>query len=337
MPILLSAVCLILCFSSGLHAHESDVIKPMAQAFTAYLNSLDTEQRLKTHLPFDANSRYDWHYVPKDRKGLSWKQMTAKQQQLSKEAFILALSEAGYRKVQGVLAAEEILWELSGQSEFRNPQHYYVTVFGEPSTEGSWAASLEGHHLSINLTVIDGHEIFVSPSFFGSNPDHHDSGPFAGKRPLGGEADQAPQFFAMLDQEQQAKALIAEAPIREIITRAEPRVAALEATGLSANSMTVEQRAQLRRLIFEYLGRYRAPITEDDLQKIDAAGFENIHFACAGRMQPGQPMYYRVQGPTFLLEYANVQNGGNHSHTVWRDFASDFGYSALKDHLEAAH
>ncbi len=318
-------------------AHESDLISPMVDAVNAYLASLDESQLKQAQYPFESRQRGDWHYVPKGRKGLAWGEMTSEQKHLSKQVFVIAFSDSGHTKAKGVVAGEQILWEQSGHHEMRNPKKYYVTIFGAPSLTNSWGISVEGHHLSINITVIDGHEIFVTPSFMGANPNRHEEGPFKGSRPLAGEADQALKLVAMFDAEQLSQAKLSDELPREIITGADRKVEALAQTGLSARNMTAEQREQLHTLIFEYVGRYRKPIALDDMQKIEASGFGEIYFTWAGSTKADQPMYYRVQGPTFLLEYVNIQNKANHAHAVWRDFENDFGYDALRVHVEEAH
>ncbi|MGC6424131.1 MAG: DUF3500 domain-containing protein [Lentimonas sp.] len=332
-----SLLALVFMGASLASAHERELVKPLADAVRAYLESLDDEQLNKTQFSFDSKQRADWHYVPRERKGLPWAAMTPEQKLLSKQPFVLAFSELGHEKAKGVIMAETVLWEADGRSEYRNPENYFVTIFGQPSEAGSWGFAIEGHHLSVNITIVEGERIYVTPSFFGSNPDRFRHKELGEKRPLAGEADQALKLIEMFDEAQQAVANISDKPLKEIVTRADRIVAPLEATGLLASKMTKAQQAQLRVLITEYIGRYRAPIADDDMQKIDEAGFEKVSFLWAGAGVPGKPLYYRVQGPTFLLEYANVQNGGNHSHTVWRDFKNDFGYDALRAHLEAEH
>lgn len=337
MRILKSCLFVISCLPCVSQAHESDLVAPMAEAVNAYLASLDEAQLKQTQYPLASELRNDWDYVPRERKGLPWAAMTPEQKHLSKQAFVIAFSESGHTKAKGVISSELILWERAGESEYRNPENYFVTVFGKPSKTESWGLAIEGHHLSVNITVVDGYEVFVTPSFFGSNPDVHDSGPFAGKRPLAAEADQALKLMSLLNEAQTAQATFSKKTLKEIITRSKPKVEPLKKVGLYAADMNEAQRQQLLVLIKEYLGRYRAPIADDDLAKIKTAGFEKIQFAWAGSTEQGKPMYYRVQGPTFILEYANVQNKGNHSHSVWRDFENDFGYDALKQHIETEH
>ena len=88
----------------------------------------------------------------------------------------------------------------------------------------------------------------------------------------------------------------------------------------------------LHELLKSYAVRHRAEVAEADLKKIEDAGFDKVHFAWAGGVEVGQPHYYRVQGPTFLLEYDDTQNNANHIHTVWRDLENDFGDDVLRRH-----
>ncbi|MEM6884071.1 MAG: DUF3500 domain-containing protein [Verrucomicrobiota bacterium] len=327
-------ICSLLMFGSTTSfSNESEAVVPLVKSAQEFLDILDDEQRNQVLLTFEGNQRFDWHYFPKDRKGLAWKEMNESQQKLSWAFLKTALSPAGYQKVQGVVAAERVLWENSGHRDSRDPDRYYLTIFGEPSTTQTWGASLEGHHLSINLTVIKGKEVFVTPSFLGSNPDQLQDG----QRPLAGEFDQAHQLLGMLNEEQLAQAIIAKRAIREIVTGSDRKVDALKPEGLAASDMGKEQVEQLMRVVQEYVGRYREEFAQDDLAKMEAAGISNIRFLWAGGSEAGEPVYYRIQGPTFIMEYANTQGGANHSHTVWRDFENDFGYDALKAHIESEH
>jgi len=104
--------------------------------------------------------------------------------------------------------------------------------------------------------------------------------------------------------------------------------------GLAASKMTKTQTELLWAVIREYVYRYRSELANQDLKKMEAAGRDKIHFAWAGSVEPKEGHYYRVQGPTFLLEYDNTQNNANHIHAVWRDFEGDFGEDLLRKHYE---
>lgn len=284
-------------------------------------------------LPFTTAARADWHFFPKrNRKGLSLGEMTEAQQAFYWAFLERLLNTAGVEKAKGVIAAEAILWEQSNRSDSRDPKKYFTVFFGEPSADADWGASFEGHHLSINLTVVGGSSVYVTPSFFGVNPDKN----LDGARPLAGEFDRALALLKSLDARQR-KAAISEERLREILTGARKRVGPMPFEGLPAAAMTEAQQLMLMELILEYVGRYREPFAEDDLKKIREVGVEKIHFFWSGGEARGEPVYYRIHGPSFVMEYANAQNVANHSHTVWRDFENDFGYDALRRHLEMEH
>jgi hypothetical protein len=78
-------------------------------------------------------------------------------------------------------------------------------------------------------------------------------------------------------------------------------------------------------------------IAETRMERLRKAGLEKLVFAWSGDLERGKRHYYRVQGPTFLIEYDNTQNDANHIHSVWRDFQGDFGRDLLREHLKTAH
>jgi hypothetical protein len=153
-------------------------------------------------------------------------------------------------------------------------------------------------------------------------------------RVLAGEEDLGRQLIRSLDPEQRKAAIFSETAPKEIITEAKRRVQALESTGIAAARLTPPQRRSLMKLIEEYVQRVRPDLAGDDLKKIEKAGIEKILFAWAGGIEKGEGHYYRVQGPTFLLEYDNTQNSNNHVHAVWRDYENDFGEDLLKKHYQ---
>lgn len=315
------------------HSHQTAAITELAASANAFMDSLDSKQLDKVKIPFDSPGRMDWHFIPKDRKGLAWMEMTDGQKTVSMEFLGALMSQAGMRKVKGVIGSETILWEESNHSDHRNPENYHFTLFGNPGVESTWGASVEGHHLSINLTIVDGHEISVTPSFMGSNPDRSTSG----HQPLAAEMMGAQALYDSLDADQRQLATMEEKPPRDILTGSSQKASAPAPQGLMVSDMTADQVKLLRQLMVEYIGRYRESLAADDWEKIEKAGFDKIQFLWSQRPEPNKALYYRIQGPTFVMEYANSQNHGNHSHTVWRDFEGDFGHDALGAHMSSAH
>jgi len=293
----------------------------MAAAAKKFLAALNSEQRAKAAFDFKADDRLDWHYIPKERKGLTIKEMTAEQRPLALALLRSGLSELGYGKATNIMSLEPVLHELEGAGRKfpRDQQLYHFFVFGQPDAKGTWGWRVEGHHVSANFTIVEGQFIASTPSFLGSNPAEVREGPRKGLRVLAGEEDRGRELIKALDMEQRKVAVIAEA---------------LETAGISASKLTLVQRGLLMKLIAEYVHRVRPDLAKADLQKIQQAGVDKIQFAWAGGIEKGEGHYYRVQGPTFLLEYDNTQNNNNHVHAVWRDFNGDFGEDLLRKHYQ---
>ena len=247
-----------------------------------------------------------------------------------------ALSDPGLEKVDAVIALEAFLGEIEKRPEFRNHKAYFTSVFGEPKAGGTWAWRFEGHHLSLNYTVIDGKTVAVTPSFFAANPgeviiDHK----MKGTRPFHAEEDLARALAITLVESGKA-VVYSEKPPAEILTAEDRAVKQLEPVGVKAKEMTAAQQQALKELIAVYANRHRKELAEADIAKI-SADMGNLRFGWAGGLKRGEPYYYRIQGTTFLVEVANVQNNGNHIHAVWRDSANDFGRDLLGGHVGEDH
>jgi hypothetical protein len=245
------------------------------------------------------------------------------------------LSHRGFTKAATIISLEQVLREIEqGKGPARDPELYYVTVFGEPGPERRWGWRFEGHHLSLNFTMDRGKVIAVTPSFLGANPAVVPSGPRQGLRTLGMEEDLGRQLARSLTADQRKEAVISATAPSDIITGADRQARRLTPSGVMASRLTAAQTELLSRLIEEYVRRYRPDVADRDLEKIREAGLDEVSFAWAGPVEPGKGHYYRVQGPTFLLEYDNTQDNANHIHTVWRDFENDFGRDLLREHYE---
>ncbi|MDB6110326.1 MAG: hypothetical protein JWR69_2076, partial [Pedosphaera sp.] len=245
------------------------------------------------------------------------------------------LSQRGYAKATTIMSLDQILKEMENDTAGRrNPDLYYFTIFGKPGATEPWGWRVEGHHLSLNFVVRGDRVLASTPAFFGSNPAEVRTGPRQGLRVLGEEDDLGRQFVKCLTPKQQKTAILTNDAPKEFITTNAHRVQQLSPEGLAVADLNAAQKQQLMTLVKDYAFRHRAEIADEDLQKIQQAGWGQVHFAWAGGLEPGQGHYYRVQGPTFLLEFDNTQNDANHVHTVWRDFANDFGEDLLRKHYE---
>ncbi len=327
--LLLSALLL-----APLAAEELPPHLELQTSANAFLASLDDEKRAKATIPFDDEERENWHYVPMDRAGLALKDMNDVQREAATALGKAILSEEGMLKTTQIIRLESILAVLENNPDFRDSEKYWVAIFGTPGDHHGWGIRFEGHHLSINVTLLED-RISVTPSFMGANPAEVREGEHQGLRPLAEEEDLARVLVTTLLEADHDDVLFSEDPPEEILTGQDRVAKAPEPVGITAEAMTESQRTALMELISVYTGRYRAEIAKEDMKKITDAGVENIRFGWAGGTEPGDAYYYRIQGPTFIMEAANVQNDANHIHAVWRDFDGDFGRDILKEHMES--
>src|SRR5436190_2071752 len=217
----------------------------------------------------------------------------------------------------------------------RDSERYFFSVFGTPSGKDTWGWRVEGHHVSLHFTVVNGALVAGAPAFFGSNPAEVREGAKKGLRILGAEEDAARALLDSLDQSQRAKAIIETAAPGDMLTMANVDIKPLSPAGITAEALKPNQRDLLMKLIDVYIGFMAPDIAADRTAKLKKAGVEKIGFAWAGEAERGKKHYYRVQGPSFLIEYDNTQNDGNHIHSVWRDFDGDFGRDLLREHLKS--
>jgi hypothetical protein len=316
------------------HVHAVSVMTETANRFVA---ALSPDQRAKAIFQFSDNERTNWHFIPKERKGLTLREMSPYQRHLASALLAAGLSQTGYIKALTIMSLEEVLKALENDSgERRNPEKYHFTVFGTPSDAGTWGWRVEGHHLSQNYTVVNG-QVVDGPSFFGSNPAEVKQGPRKGLRTLAREDDLGFEVIHALDEPEQKIAIVDPKAYSDILTAAS-RKAALQGqpSGLSAGKMNARQFDALRALVELYADNLPDELAERRMDQINKAG-RNVYFAWAGGMKPGDPHYYRVQTPSFLIELDDTQDNANHIHSVWRDFNGDFGGDLLKAHYETSH
>lgn len=304
----------------------------MATAAERLLGTLDEAQRGRAQLAFDSEARFIWNFVPMVRAGVPFKQMTPPQRDAAFALLRAGLSDKGYSKAEAVRALEPILAEIEQNPVRRDPELYYVVIFGEPSATGTWGWRYEGHHISLTWTIVGGTSVASTPQFFGSNPAEVRQGPKKGLRVLAAEEDLARALLERLTPAEREQAVIsAEAP-DDILTSNSRKAAMQEDRGLAYADMTTEQRGLLMAVVEEYAQAQPQALARGRLERLRAAGLDRVRFAWMGSLERGQRHYYRIQGPTFLIEYDNTQNDANHIHAVWRDFDGDFGTDLLAEH-----
>ncbi len=317
--------------------HHVHTVSLMTETANRFLAALSPEQRAKATVQFADDERLNWHYIPKERKGLTLREMSPYQKHLASALLAAGLSQTGYIKAVTIMSLEDVLKVLENDSgERRNPEKYHFSVFGTPSDTGTWGWRVEGHHLSQNYTVANG-KVVDAPSFFGSNPAEVRQGPRKGLRTLAGEDDLGFEVVHALDEPQQKIAIVDPKAYSDILTAAN-RKAALQGqpSGLTAAKMNTRQFDALRALVELYAYNLPDDAADYRIDQINKAG-RNIYFAWAGGIKPGDPHYYRLQTPSFLIELDDTQDNANHIHAVWRDFNGDFGGDLLKAHYETSH
>jgi hypothetical protein len=309
----------------------------MAVAAEKFLGTLNEQQRKTAQLAYEDPSRVDWYFVPRNqRKGMQIKELSAEQRKAAHALLAAALSQAGYEKATTIMELEAILHELEKSKSggnIRDTERYYFTVFGTPGEQGKWGLSVEGHHLSLNFVVADGRVVSSTPAFFGANPAEVRSsvgvGPKVGTRVLKAEEQLAFDLMNSFDDEQRKTALIAEKAPADIRGPTGTQAPDGAPEGLKVANMKPAQKQILRSLIEAYCANMPKEVADRRIEAAREAGVDAIHFAWAGATKPGVGHYYRVQGPSFLIEFVNVQpdaagNPANHIHSVWRDMTGDF-------------
>jgi hypothetical protein len=317
--------------------YRTESAPPITAAAEHFLASLTPEQAQKARFTFADDERLNWHFIPKERKGLPLREMTPTQKHLAFALLNEGLSQRGFTKATTIMSLEDVLRIMEKDNgERRNPEKYYFSLFGDPASKGVWGFRVEGHHLSLNFTLVNG-RVVGSPNFYGSNPAEVREGPRKGLRVLHAEEDLARDLLAALTPEQKSAAIISKEAYKDILTMAS-RKAALEGPpkGLQAAKMNAKQRALLTTLIEEYTRNLPDDVAQAREALIKKAG-NDLYFAWAGVEERGGPHYYRVQAPDFLIEYDNTQNNANHIHSVWREFKGDWGEDLLAQHYKSSH
>ena len=308
----------------------------MAGAALAFLGALPAEARKRAVFALGDRERLNWHYVPRGREGVPFKVMPAPARAAAHELMKASLSAVGYGKAVNVIQLEEVLRQIETFGLSRDPENYAFTVFGNPGA-APWGWRVEGHHLSLNFTLVPGQPVAVTPAFLGANPAEIPSGPKKGLRTLAAEHDLGRSLVGRLTDAQRQRTVIAAQSLGDIVTGPGRGDSLATPAGLPLADMTGEQRGLAARLIEEYARNMRSELAEQELRRMRDAGLERIHFAWAGALEAGKAHYYRLHGPTVLIEYDNTQNNANHIHSVWHDPRRDFGLDLLRAHYERGH
>lgn len=332
---IITIVSLFLLLQCGYAQHNA--LEDKAKHF---LSLLDETQTSKARYDFSDEERYNWHFVPRERNGISMNDLNEKQRQAALDILKASLSERGYQKASSIMALENILREVENRSaddKYRDPLNYYITIFGEPSKDSVWAWRFEGHHLALNFSSADNIIVSSTPTFWGSNPAIVRSGKYTGRQILRQETDLGFTLVNSLNAAQMKTAVFANKAPSDIITGNQRQAALQEPKGLAFTEMNDQQKKLFLQLLNVYVKNYQLGFSKRLMEKIEQAGIGNLSFSWAGSLQPGASHYYRIQGPMLLIEYDNTQNNANHVHTVVRDLTNDFAEDILREHYQKEH
>jgi hypothetical protein len=339
----------------------------MQRTASTFLAALTPEQRARALCPFDDDERFVWHFTPVPRRGIPLKDLTPAQRLLAQALIASGYSPDGAAKAMTIMSLEEVLLAQEREraerairgiaasrnmavgelllregheavwGHVRHPDLYFLTIFGEPAPDRTWGWRLEGHHVSLNVTLPAGRLGATTPCFFGANPAEVRRGPRAGLRALAAEESLGRALLDSLDERQRARAVIDPQAPDDILTFNQRRAEPLGDAGLPAADLSPAQLDRLRALVEAYAAAMPREVADHRMDALARTDPADLRFAWAGGALPGERHYYRIQAPAFLIEYDNTQDDANHIHTVWRDFAGDWGLDLLGAHLSAAH
>ena len=348
-PALLGVALLLAPRSGRAHDTGGESANRIFATATNFLASLAPDQRRSAVFPADDPERKDWSNLPytmHPRKGICLGDLSPAQRVKAHQLIQAGLSSQGYLKASGIMQLDEVLLHLSGQDKAAQPmfglRYYWLSFLGEPSPIQPWGWQLDGHHLALNFSLA-GNGVAFTPTFMGADPHEVRDGPHAGWRVLGAEDDKGLALMKSLTAEQQRRARLGTNAPADVIAGPGRDKALQRFEGLRYGELNADQQALLVSLVEEYVHNYRHDLAHAHLERIRSAGWDKVWFAWAGPTDPSAPYYYRVHGPTLLIEFDNNRPPGrsdgpaNHIHSVFRDPANDYGEDLLRKHYEESH
>ncbi len=346
--ILLIASLFAFSFSSFKVHSQSTYNDEIKQAATSFVNTLNPVQKRSALLAFNDTARIKWNNLPiglRARAGINIGSMSEEQRKLLHRILSVSLSSQGYLKATSIFHLDNLLNmyydslfinRKIDSSRLRNMQNlkwshqnFYLAFFGLP-TDTVWGYKIEGHHLSVNFSFVKD-KLSVTPFFIGTDPAEFPNTEYAGWRVLGQEEDLGIKLIQLFSAEQQKKATMSKDVPKDIITGAETGIRLVDYWGIKGSELTKQQQSILQYIIREFVFNleYEKAVAEYD--KILKAGINNIYFGWIGPYVENKPHYFILNGPTFLIEFAN--NNGNHIHAIWREKGNEYGEDVLRQHF----
>jgi uncharacterized protein DUF3500 len=331
LPKILPSVIMLTLLSPVLRADspQPNTAKAVAAA-NAFLSTLDDKQKSAVLFKFDdEKQRARWSNLPVrmvPRAGLRMGDLSDAQRKAAMDLLAATLSPRGFEKIQQIVLADETLRQSQNNPMF-GKDNYYISLLGTPSESSPWMLQFGGHHLGLNVTI-DNHRGVLTPTHTGAQPALFQSN---GKtiRPLGGESDKALALLDSLDESQRKQAVL-NYHVADLVLGPGKDGHTIPPEGLKASALNDKQRQMLLDLISEWVNiadDFSASARMADVK----SHLEDTYFAWSGptTADPGKNItaYYRVTGPTLVIEYAPQRLGGDlslHVHTIYRDPTNDY-------------
>jgi Protein of unknown function (DUF3500) len=312
----------------------ADATTRIVAAAQAVVSTLDEAGKAKVQFPFDGPQKTRWSNLPSpmfERQGLRLADLTPTQKAAVMNLLTVALSRDGYRKVTEIMRGDEVLRTGSGGGggggrggrgggpSFGQDQ-YYLAFVGTPSTTSRWMLQFGGHHLAINLTLA-GSQASMTPSLPAAQPATYT---VEGReiRPLGREQDKAFALVNALDASLRSHAILTYR-VSDLVLGPGQDGRTIQPEGLRASAMSPAQQTTLLEIIREWAGIVTDAFAEPRMAEI-RANLSQTYFAWSGPTTNGSVAYFRIQGPTLVIEYA-PQGTVDHIHTIYRDPTNDYG------------
>jgi hypothetical protein len=320
--------------ASGLAPHgatapapPSDTTARIVESAQALLKTLDEAGRTKIQFPFEGPQKTRWSNLPTgifQREGLRIGDLAEPQRAAVMNLLSTALSQDGYRKVIEIMRGDDVLrtgggGRGGGAVKFGEGE-YYLAFVGTPSATASWMLQFGGHHLAINLTM-SGTQASMAPSLPAAQPASYT---FEGRtiRPLGNENDKAFALISALDDGQRSQAVLGYR-VSDLVLGPGKDGQTIQPEGIRGSALSAAQQSMLLDLVREWAGIMNDAFAEPRMAEI-RSNLQQTYFAWSGPTTNGSAAYFRVQGPTLVIEYA-PQTSVDHIHTIYRDPTNDYG------------
>jgi hypothetical protein len=300
----------------------------IAASATRFLAALEGGQRSKVLFDFnDEAQRKRWSNLPTSivkRAGLRLGDLTKPQRDAALALLAAALSPQGYEKVLQIMEGDEVLKQTSNGRPMFGRDEYYVALLGQPSNTRPWIIQFGGHHLGLNITLV-GEQGTLAPSHTGAQPALYE---LEGKtvRPLGRETDKAFALINSLDEAQRKQAILG-FQMHDLVLGPGRDGQMIQPEGIKGSALTEQQRELLLDLAGEWTGMMHETVAQAKMEELKEHIAETW-FAWSGPTQKGSAAYFRIQGPTVIIEYAPQRLGGDptkHIHTIYRDPTNEYG------------